>query len=258
MCAPMQFEEFDAFTGKLCKETERIILQYFESPDLEVISKSDDTPVTAADRKAEQMIRAAIETLYPEHGIMGEEFGSINESADYQWVIDPIDGTKSFTTGSPLFGTMIALLKDGEPLFGTINYPVINKRIIGNNQQAYCNSEPIKARTGVPLSDAIVLTTDVQSIPEFQNGANFEELLGKTKFCRTWGDCFGYYLVATGKADIMLDPEMSPWDIMALVPVLRGSGAVITDWFGGNPAKGESCIASNSDLHESVIQTLNQ
>ncbi|MDQ8180988.1 inositol monophosphatase family protein [Pelagicoccus sp. SDUM812005] len=254
----MQFEEFDAFTGKLCKETERIILEYFESPDLEVDSKGDDTPVTEADRKTEQMIRDAIETLYPDHGIMGEEFGNVNESADYQWVIDPIDGTKTFAAGAPLFGTMIALLKDGEPLFGTLNYPAIHKRICGDNQRAFCNAKPIKARTGVPLSEAIVLTTDVQSIPRYQNGPNFEELLGKTKFCRTWGDCFGYFLVATGKADIMLDPILNPWDIMALVPVLRGSGAVITDWYGGNPAKGESCIASNSDLHESVVQTLNQ
>ncbi len=254
----MQFEEFDAFTGKLCKETERIILEYFESPDLEVISKGDDTPVTEADRKTEQMIRDAIQTLYPDHGIMGEEFGSINEAADYQWVVDPIDGTKTFTAGTPLFGTMIALLKEGEPLFGTINYPVIHRRISGDNQRAFCNAKPIQARNGVKLSDAIVLTTDVQSIPRYQNGPNFEELLGKTKFCRTWGDCFGYFLVATGKADIMLDPILNPWDIMALVPVLRGSGAVITDWFGGNPAKGQSCIASNSDLHESVVQILNQ
>ncbi|EDY82533.1 Inositol monophosphatase family [Verrucomicrobiia bacterium DG1235] len=254
----MQFEEFDAFTGKLCKETERLILEYFDSPNLEVLSKSDDTPVTAADRKSEQMIRGAIETLYPEHGIMGEEFGNTNESADYQWVVDPIDGTKTFTAGSPLFGTMIALLKDDEPLFGCINYPVMRKRLSGDNQSAFCNSKPISARTGIQLSDAILLTTDQQAIGKYQNGANFDELLGKTKFCRTWGDCFGYYLVATGKADIMIDPIMNPWDIMALVPVLRGAGAVITDWHGGNPAKGESCIASNSDLHESVVQTLNQ
>lgn len=254
----MQFEEFDAFTSKLCKETERLILEYFESPDLEVLSKSDDTPVTAADRKAEQMIRGAIETLYPDHGIMGEEFGQTNQAADHQWVVDPIDGTKTFTAGTPLFGTMIALLKDGEPLFGTINYPVMGKRLSGDNQRAFCNGKPISARRGIPLSDAIVLTTDAQSIAKYQNGPNFDELLAKTKFCRTWGDCFGYFLVATGKADIMLDPVMNPWDIMALVPVLRGAGAVITDWHGGNPAKGESCIASNPDLHEAVIQTLNQ
>lgn len=254
----MQFEEFDTFTGKLCKETERIILEHFESPTLEVLSKSDDTPVTAADRQAETMIRDAIETLYPEHGIMGEEFGNSNQAADYQWVVDPIDGTKTFAAGSPLFGTMIALLKDGEPLFGTINYPVLHKRISGDNQRAYCNTRPIAARQGIPLADAILLTTDSQNVPKYQNGANFDELVAKTKFTRTWGDCFGYFLVATGKADIMVDPILNPWDIMALVPVLRGAGAVITDWYGSNPAKGDSCIATNPDLHEQVVQTLNQ
>ena len=254
----MNFEEFDAFTAKLCKETERVILRYFDDPDLEVISKSDDTPVTAADREAERMIRDAIATVYPEHGIMGEEFGQQNAAADFQWVIDPIDGTKTFAAGAPLFGTMIALLQDGEPLFGCVNYPAVRKRIAGDNQRAFCNRAPIAARSGVPLEQAIVLTTDVQSIPRRQNGPNFDELLSKTRFCRTWGDCFGYFLVATGKADIMLDPIMNPWDIMALVPVLRGAGAVITDWHGGNPAKGASCIACNPDLHESVVSILNQ
>ncbi|MDQ8201623.1 histidinol-phosphatase [Pelagicoccus sp. SDUM812003] len=254
----MQFEEFDTFTAKLCKESERIILAYFDDPNLEVISKSDDTPVTAADREAETMIRDAIETLYPEHGIMGEEFGSQNAASDYQWVIDPIDGTKTFAAGTPLFGTMIALLKDGEPLYGSINYPGVRRRLSGDNARAFANGKPIRARSNVPLKDALVMTTDIQSIAKHQNGANFEELLAKTKFCRTWGDCFGYYLVAIGKADIMLDPIMNPWDIMALVPILRGAGAVITDWRGDNPAKGESCVATNPDLHESVMNILNQ
>ncbi len=253
----MRFEEFDAFTQKLCKETERAILPYFEDPELEVIAKSDDTPVTEADRAAERMIRDAIETLYPEHGISGEEYGVSNQAADYQWVVDPIDGTKSFAAGSPLFGTMIALLKDGEPLYGCINYPAIGHRLSGDNQSAYREGKPISARSGRPLEDAIVLTTDLQNVAKYQNGQNFDELLAKTRFCRTWGDCFGYYLVATGKADIMLDPILNPWDIMALVPILRGAGAVITDWQGANPAKGESCIATNADLHESVMRILN-
>lgn len=254
----MQFEEFETFTSKLCRESARVIMPYFEDPNLEVISKSDDTPVTAADREAERMIRGAIETLYPEHGIMGEEYGQIHASSDYQWVIDPIDGTKTFTAGAPLFGTMIALLKDGEPLFGCINYPATGKRLSGDNSAAYCNGKPVSSRRNVALAEAIVLTTDLQSVPQHQNGRNFDELLGKTRFCRTWGDCFGYFLVGTGKADIMLDPIMNPWDIMALVPVLRGAGAVITDWHGGNPAKGDSCIAANADLHEIVLKILNQ
>ncbi len=255
----MQFDEFEAFTEKLCRETGRLILPYFEDPQLEILSKSDDTPVTAADREAERIIRDAIETLYPEHGIMGEEFGSKDKPGSaFQWVIDPIDGTKTFAAGCPLFGTMIALLKDGEPLFGCVNYPAIGKRLSGDNQRAFRNGAPVAARRGVPLEQAIVLTTDIQSIAERQNGAAFQSLLEKTKFCRTWGDCFGYYLVATGKADIMLDPIMNPWDIMALVPILRGAGATITDWRGNNPSQGDSCIAANADLHPAVIELLNR
>lgn len=254
----MEFEEFDAFTNKLCRETGRIILPHFADPNLQVTTKSDQTPVTIADQDAERMIRDAIETLYPEHGIMGEEFGSTQESSEYQWMIDPIDGTKSFAAGSPLFGTMIALLREGEPLFGCVNYPAIGKRISGDNRQACCDDKRVSVRKNLPLSEAIVLTTDIQSIGKHQNQKNFEELLGKTLFCRTWGDCFGYYLVAIGKAAIMLDPVMNPWDIMALVPILRGAGAVITDWHGDNPAKGNSCIAANPDLHETVVRILNQ
>lgn len=253
----MQFEEFDTFTSKLCKETEKIILKHFDDPDLEIISKSDNTPVTVADQKSEEMIRDAIEVLYPEHGIMGEEFGQKNAASDFQWVIDPIDGTKTFAAGTPLFGTMIALLFEGEPLFGTINYPVMHKRLSGDNKRVFCNAQPVSARRDVALADSIVLTTDYANIDRYQSREGFDELLGQTKFARTWGDCFGYYLVATGKADIMLDPILNPWDIMALIPVLRGAGAIITDWHGDNPAKGASCIATNPDLHESVVRILN-
>ncbi len=253
----MQFEEFDTFTGKLCKETEKLIMSYFNDPNLEVLSKNDDTPVTAADRETERMIRDSIETLYPEHGIMGEEFGLKNEASDYQWVIDPIDGTKTFAAGAPLFGTMIALLHEGEPVFGTINYPALGKRISGDNERAFCNTKPISARQNIPLSEAILLTTEYENIAQHQNKEGFDELLSRTKFSRTWGDCFGYYLVATGKADIMIDPVLNPWDIMALVPILRGSGATITDWRGANPATGASCIAANADLHEDVVYILN-
>ncbi len=254
----MLFEEFDAFTLKLCQETARVILPYFEDPQLEILSKSDDTPVTAADRLAETMIREAIETLYPQHGILGEEHGQKESASPYQWVVDPIDGTKTFAAGCPLFGTMIALLKDGQPLFGCINYPATGARLSGDNRHAFANGKPIAARRGVPLDQALVLVTDFQSVARHQNGPNFEALLAQTKLSRTWGDCFGYSLVATGKADVMLDPILSPWDIMALVPILRGAGAAISDWFGGDPAKGASCIAANHDLHSSVVEILNR
>ena len=136
---------------------------------------------------------------------------------------------------------MIALLRDGEPIYGCINYPALGKRLSGDGRAAFSNSKRIRARTGVPLGQAVVLTTDLQNIDRYQNRPAFDELLRQTSFCRTWGDCYGYSLVACGKAEIMLDPILNPWDIMALIPILRGSGAVITDWRGDNPAKGSTC-----------------
>ncbi len=253
----MQFDEFDSFTRKLCVETREIILSVYESPDMEVEIKSDESPVTYADKKTERVIREAIQNLYPAHGIKGEEYGDINPDAPWTWVIDPIDGTKTFTVGCPLFGTMIGLLHEGEPRFGAIDFPALDKRITGDCQLALVNGTAVRATQGKPLSESIAITTDYGDIARHQNGAAFETLAGRVRYTRTWGDCYGYYLLATGNADIMLDPIMSFWDIMALIPIVKGSGARITDWQGGDPARGDSIVAANSDLHDQVLSTLN-
>ena len=253
----MHFDEFDEFTRKLCVETQKTILSAYRNPELVVETKSDDTPVTFADRETEREIREAIQVLYPEHGIKGEEFDDVNPDAEMTWIIDPIDGTKSFAAGSPLFGTMIALLERGQPIFGCINYPAIGDRISGDGEAAYVNGSPVSATVGKPLDKSILLCTDQQYIDQVKGSKNFDQLSRMTYYTRTWGDCFGYYLVACGKADIMLDPEMNPWDLMALIPIIRGSGAMISDWEGGDPARGSSIVAANSDLHADVIRILN-
>ena len=253
----MHFTEFDQFTRKLCAETQKTILSLYENPDLEIEIKEDETPVTLADKKTEREIREAIQILYPDHGIKGEEYDDINPNAAFTWVIDPIDGTKTFTAGCPLFGTMIALAHEGEPIFGCINFPALGKRISSDSQTTVVNGIAVKASTRRSLGEAILLTTDQSDIARHQNGAAFDRLVSATRFTRTWGDCYGYYLLATGNADIMLDSEMSPWDIMALVPIIRGSGAIITDWKGANPAKGNSIVAASSNLHEEVLEILN-
>lgn len=252
----MQFDEFDEFTRKLCAETQKTILALYENPDLEVDFKNDESPVTFADKETEREIREAIQVLYPDHGIKGEEYDDVIPDASFTWVIDPIDGTKTFTTGCPLFGTMIALLCDGEPVFGCINFPALGKRISSDSKTTFVNGDIVRASTNKPLEEAILLTTDYAEVAIHQNGDAFEDLVAKTKFTRTWGDCYGYYLLATGNADIMLDPVMNPWDIMALVPIIRGSGAGITDWKGENPVVGNSIIAANSDLHSEVLELL--
>ncbi len=253
----MQFDEFDEFTRKLCLETQKTILSVYENPDMVVETKADQSPVTFADKETEREIREAIQVLYPEHGIKGEEYDDLNPGSDFTWVIDPIDGTKTFTAGCPLFGTMIALLKDDEPIFGCINFPALGKRISSDSHSTFVNGVPATATSGKSLKDALLLTTDYSEVAKRQNGKAFETLVSKTKMTRTWGDCYGYYLLATGNADIMIDPIANPWDIMALVPIVRGSGAIITDWSGNDPAKGDSIIAANVNLHSEVVAILN-
>ena len=250
-------EEFINFVHKLASESAQVIKPYFGAFDLEVELKSDETPVTAADRGAEEVMRHLIRKEFPDHGIIGEEFGDENEAAEFVWVLDPIDGTKSFASGCPLFGTLICLLHEGQPILGAINQPILERLCIGNNNQTTVNGHPVHVRETDRLSEAILLTTDILSVGEYQSKAGFENLLHGTKLFRTWGDCYGYLLVASGGADIMLDPIVNPWDVLPVIPVVRGAGGVITTWDGGDAAQGDSCVAASQNLHPRVLEILN-
>ena len=249
-------DEFKHFCKTLAKESGKIINQYFRTK-VGIETKDDESPVTIADKKTEQVMRELIMKEFPSHGILGEEFGKHNEEAEYQWVLDPIDGTKSFVAGTVTFGTLIALLKNGKPLLGVINQPVLNEFLIGDNQTCELNGEKVNVRECNNISDALMLTTDHLNIETYQNLENFENLMRKVKLYRQWGDCYGYYLVATGFADIMMDPIMSVWDSMALIPVINGAGGVITDYHGNDPVKGSSIVASTKEIHGQVIEILN-
>ena len=191
-----------------------------------VETKDDESPVTIADRQAEEIMREMIMKAYPDHGIIGEEFGTHNEDADYQWVLDPIDGTKSFVSGTFLFGTLIGLMKDG-PAYCRRDSPSSHRRIFWSAmaKQRYLNDEPVRVSDKRDLREAVLCYTDFIDVGKYQNGIAFQQLMGMTRFNRTWGDCHGYFLVATGYADVMLDPIMHLWDIVALVPVIEGAGA---------------------------------
>lgn len=249
--------ELKGFVELLAKESGKIIASYFRK-DFQIEHKADETPVTIADKKAEELMRSLIEKHYPEHGILGEEFGEINPDAEYKWILDPIDGTKSFICGTVTFGTLIALLKNGEPIIGAINQPVLKEFLIGDNSTTLLNNEKVTVREQTDISEAVLLTTDHFNVHNYQDGGLFDELAQKVKLYRNWGDSYGYYLVATGYADIMIDPIMSVWDTMALIPVIRGAGAVITDYQGNNPVTGNSIIAATKGLHEKVVNLLNK
>ena len=238
-------EEFIDFVRKLAVESAEVIKPYFAAFDLEVELKEDETPVTAADRGAEEVMRHLIRKEFPSHGVIGEEFGNENENAEFVWVLDPIDGTKSFTSGCPLFGTLICLLHERQPVLGAINQPILEQLCIGDNEQTTINGHPVHVPETNTISEAILLTTDILSIGKYQNRAGFDNLLHKAKMFRTWGDCYGYLLLASGGADIMLDPIVNPWDVLPVVPVVRGAGGVVTAWDGSDVVQGRLMCGCN-------------
>ncbi len=247
---------FKKFSKHLAGISGAVIKKYFRQR-ITVESKSDQSPVTIADKKAEEVMREAIMKEFPDHGIVGEEFENHNEQAEYKWVLDPIDGTKSFVCGALSFGTLIALMKNNKPVLGVINQPVLDEFLIGDNEVTEINDVKTVVRNCESLSEAVLLTTDHLNIGSYQNREKFDALIRKVKLYRNWGDCYGYYLLATGFVDIMIDPVMSVWDSMALIPVIKGAGGVITDYQGNDPVTGTSIIAASAGIHSEVIKALN-
>ena len=246
-----------AFLVELAHASGDFIRPLFGRHDVAVELKGDLTPVTAADRGAEELLRRMIKQRFPSHGLLGEEFGPENVDAEFVWVLDPIDGTKSFVTGVPLFGTLIALLHRGEPVLGCIHQPILRQLMIGDGVETTLNGERVRCRATKNLADATLLTCDWTSPAQYQNGAAFDRLSRSVKLARTWGDCYGYLLLASGWADVAIDPIMNPWDIAALVPIVRGAGGVITDWHGGAAYPASSTIAAATpELHAATLAVL--
>lgn len=250
-------KELSRFACMLAEESQKIIMPYFKKP-IQVDTKKDASPVTLADRKTEELMRKLIGKHFPDHGIIGEEFGNSGENAEYIWVLDPIDGTKSFICGVPLFGTLIALLKKNKPILGIINMPAQNELFLGiEGKPTTLNGKKIRVRETSSFKDAVLLCTDHLDIEKHKNTETFLNLARSVKFYRNWGDCYMYTLLARGYADIALDPIMNYWDIQALIPVIKGAGGVITSWEGKAPEKATSIIAATPKLHKQVIRRLN-
>ena len=255
----MHRSEFAPFFEELAVASKAVIVPHFGRPDLAIESKADASPVTIADRRAEEVMRSLINKRYPHHGIIGEEYGEERADADYVWVLDPIDGTVTFASGCPLFGTLIALLHEGKPVIGAIYQPLLDQLVIGDNRLTTLNGRPVRMRNCASLDQATLLTTDLSNIGKYKQRDNFERLAAEVGLFRTWGDCYGYLLLATGWADIMIDPIMKIWDVMALVPVIRGAGGLITTWEGGEISRDNiSSVAAPQALHAQVIAYLNR
>jgi myo-inositol-1(or 4)-monophosphatase len=243
---------------ELASASGELIRPLFGNPNVAVEVKADQSPVTLADRGAEELMRDLIHRRFPTHGFIGEEFGSERTDADFVWVLDPIDGTKSFITGVPLFATLIALLHEGQPVLGAIHQPILKQLVIGDGRTTTLNERPIRCRATTRIDESTLLTSDPLNPSKYQDGARYEALTRRARLVRTWGDAYGYLLVASGWADIAMDPIMNPWDIAALIPVIRGAGGVISDWQGNEPYPAESTVAAATpELHQQTIAALN-
>ena len=231
-----------------------------------VSTKSDASPVTLADRNAEDAMRRLIERSYPTHAIVGEEHG-VKEGRDYRWVLDPIDGTRAFISNCFLFGTLIAVERwerDAyRPVLGVIAHPAAGVALIGHQRGTTLyasdgSSRRVQVRRCDRLEDATVLATSHWTSNEQRaaNTAHIEEIVKRAKLYRTWGDCFGYFALATGAADLMLDPKLEYYDVAAIVPVIEGAGGVVSSWSGANPLVQPSLIASAGALHPIALSLL--
>ncbi|BCM92061.1 fructose-1,6-bisphosphatase/inositol-1-monophosphatase [Abditibacteriota bacterium] len=262
----MNLQPYLDFTRELAAAATDVILPYYGQTECGLESKDDNSPVTLADRGAEEVMRAMIEKKFPDHGIVGEEYGPQNADAEWVWILDPIDGTKSFIASVPLFGTLIGLLHNGKPVVGCVNQPVLNQLLLGDNENTTLNGKRVCVRPTSDISQALLLTTDPLRPYKTHDGAAYDKLARQARTVRSWGDCYGYLLVCCGWADIMLDPIMASWDLLPILPCLAGAGAMFSTW-DGQPIpdfvpsqasnKMYSCIAANPALHSQVVAVLN-
>lgn len=221
-----------ALADTLADAARAVIRRYFRQP-IAVDDKSDQSPVTIADREAEAAMRRLIEERFPEHGIFGEEEGRTRTEAEYVWVLDPIDGTKSFISGIPLFGTLIALTHKGRPVLGVIDQAILGERWIGaRGRPTTLNGAPVRTRPCSSLARATLFSTAPDLMFGGADAEGFARLRRAVKLTRMGADCYAYAQLASGFIDLVVESQLKPYDYCALVPVIEGAGGVITDWQG--------------------------
>ena len=234
----------------------RITLRYFQT-GIAVERKADESPVTIADRDAETKLRDLIVARFPDDGIVGEEHGDKVGTTGRRWIVDPIDGTKSFVCGVPLYGVMVGVEVDGDPAVGVVHFPALNEMICaGKGLGCTWNGRVARVSAVSDMKDATVLLTD--SVHLHGRDEAIARICSRAKLVRGWGDCYGYMLVATGRAEVMLDPVMNVWDCAALAPILREAGGTFTTWTGEATIWGDEAIGTNGALFEDVMALIEE
>jgi len=249
-----------AFAANLADAAAAVTLKHFKAP-INIDNKLSGTgfdPVTKADRDAESAIRALIEARYPDHDIFGEEHGRTEKNSDFEWVLDPIDGTRAFISGLPSWGTLIALKYKGVPVIGVIDQPYIRERYLGWTTGASLNGKAITTRASSGLAAATLSTTDPDLFTKRERPA-FDGLLKASRLVRYGLDCYAYAIVAAGHMDLVVESGLKPYDMMALIPVIRGAGGIATNWAGEPPGDCGRLLATGcEDIHREALEFLSK
>jgi histidinol phosphatase-like enzyme (inositol monophosphatase family) len=241
-------------------EAGRITLEYFCRDNFSVEWKQDASPVTVADRSAEQHLRKRIAAAFPADGILGEEFGEQPGTSGYRWILDPIDGTKSFVSGVPLYGTLVGVEHGGRSVIGLILIPALDECVYAARGHGAWHvvgqAEPKPARVSAKsrLAEGLFLTSEIKTYLEVGRRETFDRLQAACWLSRTWGDCYGYLLVATGRAELMVDPKMHLWDNAALQPILEEAGGTFTDWQGNPTIYAPEAVATNGRVLDEALE----
>lgn len=243
---------------QIATEAGELTLDYFRT-GVTVERKGDDSPVTIADREAEKLLRRRIEETFPDDAILGEEFPEKDGANEFRWILDPIDGTKSFIHGVPLYGTLIGIEMSGEASAGVIRIPALDQTVfaaVGSGAwhiDGDSPAQPAKVSSCERLAESLFVTSEVICFDEVGRREAFDRLQEAARLTRTWGDAYGYFMVATGQAELMVDPYLSAWDAAPMLPVLREAGGTFTDWQGNPTIHGNEAIGTNGAILKEVL-----
>lgn len=256
-----------AFAMRLAEEASNTTLKYFRTDRFQVERKRDKSPVTEADKETESVVRELIRQSFPGDAIVGEEMGNVAGDSGYEWIVDPIDGTKSFISGVPLYSSLVGMTYNGEPTIGVIAIPALREIIIaakgmgawygtvdGENQPLPMQRAQVSKQPA--LEDGLMVTSQADNFQHRNALSAYSKLESMAYVTRTWGDGYGYLLVATGRAEVMIDPIVNPWDVAAVAPVIQEAGGRFSSWDGRYDIRAGHCLGSNGLVHDAVLDEL--
>jgi inositol-phosphate phosphatase/L-galactose 1-phosphate phosphatase/histidinol-phosphatase len=256
--------EYRDFVFGFLDKSEEIVRKYFRNPDLVILEKEDESPVTVADREVERLFRDEVEKVFSEHDVFGEEFKNVSRGSDYKWFIDPIDGTSSFVSGKPLFTTLVALSYKGEVIYSVVNAPALGERYeSGDGVEVNLNGKEIRVRDVNELKDAVLSTTSPYLFGEQDRGV-FERVKREAKYQKyggvfCGGDAYQYAMLASGNLEVVMEAGLSSYDFMALIPLVKNAGGVITDWEGiqlNENSDGRVLASCSQNIHDEILKLL--